>query len=70
MGGPYEILTSRQREVLQLIGEGHAIRTIALRMKLSPKTVDAHRAELMRRTGLGTTPELVCYAIRTGLAKS
>lgn len=67
--GPFEVLTSRQREVLQLIGEGHTTKSIALRLNLSVKTVDAHRAEVLRRTGLASTPELVCYAIRTGLAR-
>lgn len=68
--GPFELLTSRQREVLQLIGEGHTSKGIASRLGLSAKTVDTHRAALLKRTGLMSTPDLVRYAIRTGLAKA
>jgi DNA-binding NarL/FixJ family response regulator len=68
--GPFELLTSRQREILQLIGEGHTAKAIALRLQLSIKTVDTHRAELMKRTRLSSMPELVRYAIRTGLARA
>lgn len=67
--GRFELLTSRQREVLQLIGEGHATKAIALRLKLSVKTVDAHRVEVMRRTRLTSTSDLVRYAIRSGLIR-
>src|SRR5687768_8246530 len=46
---PYEQLTSRQREVLQLIAEGYTTKDIAQRLNLSVRTVETHRTELMQR---------------------
>lgn len=60
-------LTLRQREVLQLLAEGHSTKDIARILSVSPKTVEAHRAEVMRRVGTRDVPTLVHYAIRTGL---
>jgi two-component system response regulator NreC len=61
-------LTPREREVVQLIGEGRRLREIASQMFLSPQTVKSHRANAMRKLGARTTAELVRYAIRSGLA--
>ncbi len=64
---PVEQLTARQREILQLIAEGETTKGIALTLKLSPKTVEYHRAALMQRLNLYDIPGLVRFAVRTGL---
>ncbi len=66
---PFERLTARQREVLQLIAEGQSGKEIAATLSLSPKTVEAHRAELMERLGIHGVAGLVRYAIRVGLVR-
>ena len=68
--GPFELLTPRQREVLQLIAEGHSTKDIAQRLDLSVKTVDTHRALLMERLGVHGVPALVRYAIRVGIVRN
>jgi DNA-binding NarL/FixJ family response regulator len=60
-------LTSRQREVLQMIAEGQTSKEIASRLGIGLKTVETHRAELMGRLDIHDVPGLVRYAIRTGL---
>jgi DNA-binding NarL/FixJ family response regulator len=60
-------LTSRQREVLQLIAEGHSSKQIAQILNSSLKTVDSHRTNIMERLGIHNVPGLVRYAIRHGL---
>lgn len=60
-------LTLRQREVLQLLAEGHSTKAIARKLEISPKTVESHRAQLMARLDIHDVPGLVKYAIRTGL---
>ena len=65
--GPLAALTARQREVLKLIAEGVHTKEIAHRLKLSPKTVEAHRAQIMSRLGIRDVPGLVRLAIRSGL---
>ena len=60
-------LTPRQREVLQLIAEGHPIREIASLLHISVKTVDNHRANLMQKLDLHSTADLTQYAIRKGI---
>jgi DNA-binding NarL/FixJ family response regulator len=67
---PLERLTSRQREVLQLIAEGHTTKAIASRLRVSVKTVETHRAQLMERLGIRDVPGLVRFAIRRGLVAS
>lgn len=61
------IITPRQREVLQLIAEGHPNREISSILHISVKTVDNHRANLMDKLGLNSTTELIKYAIRVGI---
>jgi DNA-binding NarL/FixJ family response regulator len=61
-----EILTSRQREILQLIAEGHSTKEIAHSLGLSAKTVESHRSQLMDRLGIHDTAGLVRYAVRQG----
>ncbi|MGB8169313.1 MAG: response regulator transcription factor [Chthoniobacteraceae bacterium] len=60
-------LTRREREVLQLIAEGHNNRQVAERLERSVKTIETHRARLMRKLGAGSLAELVRYAVREGI---
>jgi DNA-binding NarL/FixJ family response regulator len=60
-------LSTRQREVLQLIAEGHSTREIGEQLHISPKTVETHRAELMRRLGIFDVAGLTRFALREGL---
>jgi DNA-binding NarL/FixJ family response regulator len=62
-----DLLTSRQREILQLVAEGKSTKEIAQLLGLSIKTVDTHRAQIMDRLGIRDLAGLVRYAIRTGL---
>ncbi len=64
---PYQSLTSREQEVLRLLAEGLSARDAAKRLFVSPKTVENHRTNLMRKLGLQNTVELVRYAARIGL---
>jgi len=64
---PFSSLTSREREVLQLIAEGHSAREIAQRLNLSVKTVETHRRQMMDKLGLRSVAELTKFAIREGL---
>ncbi|MEA2232043.1 MAG: hypothetical protein QOD83_1859 [Solirubrobacteraceae bacterium] len=65
--GPAEPLTSREREVLKLIAEAFTNREIGEILHLAEKTVESHRANLMRKLGMRDRVELVRYAIRRGL---
>ena len=65
--GPLEQLTGRQREILQLIAEGQTTKSIGLILKVSPKTVEYHRAKLMDRLNIHDIPGLVRLALGTGL---
>ena len=62
-----EELTPRHRQILQLVVEGKTSKEIAELLHLSAKTVEGHRAELMNRLGIHDIPNLVRYAIRTGV---
>jgi DNA-binding NarL/FixJ family response regulator len=62
-----EKLTSRQREVLQLVAEGRTTKQIAHRLHLSVKTVETHRANLMDRLEIHDVAGLVRYAVRVGI---
>lgn len=64
---PPDELTHRQREILQLIAEGHSTKEIAHQLTLSVKTVETHRAQLMKRLGIYDIAGLVRCAIRMGL---
>ncbi len=64
---PLERLTDRQREILQLIAEGQTTKAIALILKVSPKTVEYHRAKLMERLNIFDIPGLVRFALQSGL---
>jgi DNA-binding NarL/FixJ family response regulator len=64
---PYASLTEREREVLQLTAEGHSGVEVAGRLFISPRTVESHRASLMRKLGVHNQKELVRYAVQRGL---
>jgi two-component system, NarL family, response regulator NreC len=64
---PHETLTSREREVLQLAAEGKTSQEIAACLHISPRTVENHRAHLMRKLGLQNQTDLVRHALRHGL---
>ena len=61
------VLTPRQREVLQLVAEGRAVKEIATILNISVKTVEYHKAQIMEQLNLHTTAELTKYAIAHGL---
>jgi DNA-binding NarL/FixJ family response regulator len=65
--GPLAKLSMRQREILQLIAEGHTTKDIAQRLNVSVKTVETHRAHLMERLEIHDVPGLVRFAVRVGL---
>ena len=64
---PYRDLTGSEREVLQLVAEGHTTRAIASKLSVSVKTVETHRHHVMRKLGLRGVAELTRYAVREGL---
>jgi len=63
----YEMLTRREREVLQLAAEGHTNSGIANRLSISPRTAETHRTNLMHKLGLHSQTELIKYAIERGI---
>lgn len=63
---PFETLTNREREVLNLVVEGHTSKVMADMLCLSPRTVDHHRANLLRKFDMKNSVDLVNFAIRNG----
>lgn len=66
-GKAYEPLTPREREVLQLVAEGKPNKQIAKRLSIAVRTVEAHRASIMRKLNLADQASLVRYAVRVGM---
>lgn len=64
---PYETLTDREHEVLQLAADGKTGSEIAAHLHISHRTVETHRAHLMQKLGLHNQSELIRYALRRGL---
>lgn len=64
---PLDQLTPRQRQILQLVAEGHSTRGIADRLSISVKTVETHRAQIMERLGIRDVAGLTRFALRNGL---
>jgi DNA-binding NarL/FixJ family response regulator len=62
-----EVLSDREREVLQLMAEGHSTKQIAIKLHISVKTVETHRRQIMSKLDIHTVAELTKYAIRKGL---
>ncbi len=60
----YELLTEREKEVLQLLAEGKSNKEAAALLDVSPYTVETHRTRLMQKLGLHNTAEIVLYAVR------
>jgi DNA-binding NarL/FixJ family response regulator len=67
---PLHKLTPRQIEVLRMVADGHRTREIASRLKLSVKTVESHRGEVMKRLEMHDVVSLVRYAMRVGLVST
>lgn len=67
--GKERVLTSREREVIQLVAEGKTTKQIAESLGLSAKTADKHRANLMRKLKVHSVSELVLYAIRNNIVR-
>jgi two-component system, NarL family, response regulator NreC len=63
-------LSVRERQVLQLIAEGHSTKAIAARLAISAKTVESHRSKLMQKLDIHDTASLVRYAIRHGVTQA
>jgi DNA-binding NarL/FixJ family response regulator len=65
--GVFSLLTSREREVLQLVAEGKTTKETAARLGISVKTVETHRKQIMDRLGVRSVAELTKFAVREGL---
>jgi two-component system response regulator NreC len=63
----YELLSPREREILQLVAEGNSSKEIATALNLSVYTVETHRARVMQKLNLRGIPELTLYAVRKGI---
>jgi DNA-binding NarL/FixJ family response regulator len=62
--GAGQTLSAREREIVQLLAEGNSNKGIARALRISVKTAETHRSNIMRKMGFGSLPELVRYAIR------
>lgn len=63
----YDLLTSREREILQLLAEGKANKEMATDLNISPCTVETHRSHIMEKLNLHNPAELILYAVRKGI---
>jgi two-component system response regulator NreC len=63
----YDLLTAREREILQLVAEGKSSKEVATLLNLSTYTVETHRSNIMQKLNLKGIPELILYAVRKGL---
>ena len=63
----YELLTMREREILQLLAEGKTNKEVAAELNISPYTVETHRGHILEKLGLHTPAELILYAVRKGI---
>ncbi len=64
---PYDLLTPREREILQLVAEGKSNKDVAQLLNLSVYTVETHRSNIMEKLNLRGVPELILYAVRKGI---
>ena len=64
---PYQMLTDREREVLQMAAEGMTASEIAKRLSISPRTAELHRSRMMDKLGLRNQTELIRYALKRGI---
>ncbi len=63
----YELLTSREREILQMLAEGRSNKDVANLLNLSLHTVETHRSNILQKLNLHSIPELILYAVRKGI---
>jgi two-component system response regulator NreC len=63
----YDLLTSREREILQLLAEGKSNKELATALNISPYTVETHRSHILQKLNLHNSAELVLYAVRKGI---
>jgi DNA-binding NarL/FixJ family response regulator len=63
----YDSLSEREREIFQLVAEGHSTKAIAELLSVSPTTVETHRAHILQKLDIHNTAELVLYAVRRGV---
>jgi DNA-binding NarL/FixJ family response regulator len=63
----YDLLSDREKEVLQLLAEGKTNKEVATLLQLSPATVETHRGHIMQKLNLHNTAEIVLYAVRKKL---
>jgi RNA polymerase sigma factor (sigma-70 family) len=63
----FDLLTAREKEVLQLLAEGKTNKEVAALLDVSPYTVESHRTNLMQKLGIHNTAEIVLYAVRKRL---
>ena len=63
----YELLTNREREILQLLAEGRTNKEVAAMLNLSLYTVETHRTHILQKLNLHSVPELILYAVRKGI---
>jgi two-component system, NarL family, response regulator NreC len=63
----YDLLTSREREILQLLAEGKANKEVATALNISPYTVETHRSHILEKLNLHNPAELILYAVRKGI---
>ena len=63
----YDLLTGREREILQLLAEGKANKEVAAALNISPYTVETHRSHILQKLNLHNPAELVLYAVRKGI---
>jgi two-component system, NarL family, response regulator NreC len=63
----YELLTDREREVLQLVAEGRSNKQVASALNIGVTTVETHRGHILQKLGLHSVPELILYAVRKGI---
>jgi two-component system, NarL family, response regulator NreC len=67
IGDRFEALSEREREIFQLIAEGHSNKEVATLLSVSPSTIETHRGHILQKLDLHSTAELVLYAVRRGV---
>ncbi len=70
MEDSYELLTPREREILQMLGEGNSNKDVATKLNLSLHTVETHRGNILEKLNLHSTAEMILYAVRKGIVMS
>ena len=63
----YDLLTDREREILQLVAEGKANKEVATLLNIGITTVETHRTHILQKLGLHSVPDLILYAVRKGI---